>query len=279
MRITRVLVTLFGVLGFAASAMADLKITTRHTFGGHSREMTQYIKGDHKRLEYRSGSAHAEKSGGPVTWVYGPHIASIQQCDTGKGFELNLDAHEYTWHLLPKWPTAEERKALAAKHAQLEERPKATVTIEITTIDTGERKQIFGRTARHVITTIKHIPHEGAVSEPSEQVNDGWYIDLDVRTSCEPQSSGAVVGVLVPGSRLGSGKQDTYEFKQIGPRETGYPVQLAVKSPDGAEGFTSGNESEVIELSDQALDPALFEVPSDFKLVAEINVNPPAPPQ
>ena len=134
-------------LAFAASARADLKITVRHTFQEHSTEYTQHIKGGRKRLDYRNAAGHTTKPGGPVTYVYGPRIASITDCDTGRVYELNLDAHEYASYPLPKWPTSDELKALAAKYPRPKEPPKATITIETTNVDTGERKEIFGYTA------------------------------------------------------------------------------------------------------------------------------------
>ncbi len=255
----------------AASARADLKITVRHTFQGHSTEHTQYIKGGRKRLDYRNSAGH----------TYGPRIASITDCGAGKVYELNLDAHEYASYSLPKWPTRDELKALAAKYPRPKEPPKATVTIETTNVDTGERKEIFGHTARHVIRTIKHIPHEGAVSQPSEQVIDGWYIDLDTSVPCElhfPSTGHAFVVARV------SGDTDTFDVRHSGPGESGFPVKQnstgrsTAKLPDGTtREFTSLDESEVTELSEALLDPALFEIPAGFKKVEHIDPQPPVP--
>lgn len=44
------------------------------------------------------------------------------------------------------------------------------------TTDTGERGQMFGRTARHVSNRERRVAKPGACSASSETENDGWYI-------------------------------------------------------------------------------------------------------
>src|SRR2546426_2089727 len=77
----------------------------------------------------------------------------IWRCDLGQISELNLDDREYHSSPLPKWPTREELQARAAKSPQPAQPKKPNLLVEISTVDTGERKELFGYTARHVITT------------------------------------------------------------------------------------------------------------------------------
>lgn len=260
--------------------MPDLKITTRHTFAGHSTESTEYIKADRKRSEYRNEYGYGGKPGGSSTYVVGPRLAGITRCDLGQYLELNLDAREYTSHQLPKWPSLEELKARAAKAPRPAQPPKPTVRVETATLDTGERREIFGYTARHVITTTKQVALEGAASQPNEQVHDGWYVDLDTRISCDPHypSGGhaSLAGFV--------GKIETYDFKHSGARETGYPVELkttfrgTITLPDGkTREHTSWTELKIVELSTEPLDASLFKVPPEFRKVDHIDRDPKLP--
>ena len=61
-----------------------------------------------------------------------------------------------------------------------------TLKIWIENIDTGERKEIFGHTARHIITREKRIAGPGACSKPSLSETDGWYIDGSVYAGMAP---------------------------------------------------------------------------------------------
>lgn len=280
---------------------SDLKIVTRETMRDARvpnqpppSETTLYVKGKRIRSEWRPTSGYSRNPSNPnspTQYTFGPVIASIQQCDTKMGLEINTGDHEYEIHPLPHYPTPEEIKAIAAKHPrppEPREKPKPTVTIERSTADTGERKDFFGYTARHVITTTKHIPHEGSHSLPSETIEDGWYIDLKVRTNCLEQSlvresKGAYVTVLTSGG-IDSGPKDVYELKETGQRETGFPVQVirsyrsTVRMPDGStREFDRKYETEVVELSTASLDPALFEPPKGFKKVDHIDRQPPVP--
>jgi len=144
--------------------------------------------------------------------------------------------------------------------------------------DTGERKEMFGYVARHVITTSKQTPLDGSTSQPSQSVTDGWYIDLDHSISCDPKvSPGAKrLGFLSSRAVVG-GKQvplDRPEFVDIGARETGLPlketrtVPMSTRFSDStSKTYDALNESEVTVLERVALDPALFVVPSGYKQV------------
>jgi hypothetical protein len=260
-----------------AQESTGIKMTVRTGFGpGYSSEQTTYWQSDRKRIEYRN-------SGGRM---YGPHIAAITRCDLGQSFELNLDAGEYDAAPYPPKQLAQfMARASTMPRPSPSDVPKFTVRVETTTVDTGERKQIFGRTARHVIITRKSIPLEGSHYLAQQTVTDGWYIDLDRWLSCDMKWPAGSSAHLFGSSGYFAGKSvDVPEFIDIGDTETGFPLQevatttSAVPLPDGSEKLRrSKSEIEVTELQEGPLDPALFEVPSGFKLVKQINRNP-APP-
>jgi hypothetical protein len=152
----------------AAAKRADdasgIKITTirRNTFRDTSEDLSRepevfYIQGDWRRWERsRSYSGHARPDGTSQR-IYGPRTVTIVRPDLGKMFELNLDVSEYAespWP--PKKPQPLTKEQMAARGITMPPpaaSTKPTFQIETTTRDTGERKEMFGYLARHVITT------------------------------------------------------------------------------------------------------------------------------
>jgi hypothetical protein len=205
---------LVGVPLLQAQENTGIKMTIRHVFAGNLSEQTIYVQEDRKRMEFRN------YVGGPKTdssqqWLSGPRLAAITRCDLGQLFELNLDAAEYVSAPYPPKPlTSAEIEERGISTIDLSQSGKPTLRVETTTVDTGERKAFFGRTARHVIITRKQIPLEGSHSELQETVTDGWYIDLDPQVSCDRRLSKGkrAHGYLVAGGQ----PAEKLEFVDIG---------------------------------------------------------------
>jgi hypothetical protein len=263
------------------SAAPGIKMTVRHaTFAGLASEQTIYIRGDRKRMDFRSSTGGAKRADGSMDVRYGPHIASITRCDLGQMLELNLDAHEYHASPYPPNPFTKEQARGIKPQSSLPSEP--TLLIETTTVDTDERKEIFGHTARHVITTRKQTPLDGSQSQPQETVTDGWYIDLDNRISCDRKwREGAHAYVHVSASTDGRAP-DRPKFVDVGKPETGFAIELKTTTrgthtlPDGTKKENAmTNEMSVTQLAEGPLDAAVFEVPAGFRQVAHIETNPP----
>jgi len=262
------------------------KMTVRHTSGGYSGQSTIYWQSDRKRIEHRDS----------VAYHLGQHLASITRCDLGQDFELNLDSSQYeSGPFPPPWMKVDQPKISWSA--------KPTMRIEIKTVDTGERKQIFGRTARHIITTTKQTSLADSESHPYETVRDGWYVDLNQTVSCDPtfmrQTHAAYVtfALVAPGQKPGSQTIAKPEIVTLGKPEDGLALQEVVSYPSAqAHGTTCGNrgprapavgawgggsgwclefKTVVTQLQEGPLDPALFEVPHGFKQVKQIQRNPP----
>ena len=200
----------------------------------------------------------------------------IVRCDLEQSYLLHPKTEEYSSspYPLPRWtPKAAQPTGDQSKTA---EAAKPTLRVETSTVDTGERQEMFGYTARHIITTRKQTPLEGSNSEPSESVTDGWYIDR--RTSCDPKPLPGIGHGGFVSSRAGlGGKQLPIEkpkFVDIGAREIGLPVKETRTLPittgfsDGTRAMSAYTEElEVTVLEKAALDPTLFEVPSGYKQV------------
>lgn len=251
-------------------------VTVQSGITGNQTHRTSYIQSDRQRVEYQN-SFGTRRGTEPVT---GPRLARIVRCDLGQSFELNLDTKEYTSAPYPpKSLTPEELKARGLDN-RLQQPANPTIRIETRTNDTGERKEIFGRTARHVITTTTQTPLAGSHSSPQQSVTDGWYIDFDQQLSCDPKRTGSGHGVVFGYLSAGSGKGPTEkpEFVTIGNREMGYPLDLTQtsKSPSNLpDGTVTRFETHVTQFDEGPLDPALFEIPPGFKHVDRIERNPP----
>ncbi len=168
---------LLGVSLLQASENTGIRMTIQYGAAGLSGQRTIYLQGDRKRMEFRNSEGR-KNADGSLQPIYGPRLVAITRCDLQQSFELNLDTREYTSAPYPPKPfTQEELKArgLDTPVAYVSDKP--TLRIEVTTTDTGERKEIFGHNARHVVMTRKQIPLEGSAAMPQESVTDGWYID------------------------------------------------------------------------------------------------------
>lgn len=250
LRAGRLALLVFCAAGSAAVAHADVKIKSRQTMQGQSYENTTYIKGKRQRSERMGGE-----------------MVTIQQCDLRRDIQLMRQAKSYTVTPYdtgaapaPSAPTTDTR--------QTTERTKGgLVTSTVTTRDTGERKQMFGHTARHIITTIETKSSPDSCSPVNSRMEtDGWYIDAAFALDCDTERAGAYRQY-----QQRAGCQDRYEMKQVGAAKRGYPVweKMTMFGEDGRESFTTVNE--VVELSQATLDAALFDVPADYREVKDFS--------
>jgi hypothetical protein len=91
---------------------------------------------------------------------------------------------------------------------------------------------------------------------------DGWYINLEYGLNCGSEKSSQWARRSATG-----GCQDRYEYKTTGPTRLGYPLleTMAMSGPDGRVMFTTVKE--VVDVSRQPLDAALFDVPAGYSEV------------
>jgi hypothetical protein len=273
---------LLGVPLLQAADNGGIKVTIQFGNPGTSAQHTIYLQSDRKRMEFRNYIGEKE----------GPRLVAITRCDLGEMFELNLDAHEYTSAPYPPKPfTKEQMEARGLPTTVKYVSDKPTLRIEVTTTDTGERKEMFGHIARHVLTTRKQIPLEGSHSEPQESLTDAWYIDakpgdsndidLKQRLSCDRPwpKGGKSHAYLHAGGR--NHPIDKAEFVAVGEPETGFALDSVTTTkstyvlPDGTRKQSDvKNEMRVTQLEGGRLDPALFEIPAGFKHVERIERNP-----
>ena len=223
----------------------DIKVRTRTMAGGgHTFEDTQYIKGARERREMNTGGAS---------------FVSVMQCDMRRQVQINEQAKTYMVHQLE----AEAQAGGATTTNPAADAPArrgGVVTITNASTDTGERKQMFGHTARRIktVTTIESSPDSCDQSKMRTET-DGWYIDIKYGLECRNLRAAPVTNPVTNGGRC----LDQYRYKTAGTVTPGFPVDITVTSygPDGA---STTMRREVVELSRETLDASLFEVPAGY---------------
>lgn len=255
-------------------SMSGLKIVTRQVTGGFTDTRTEYLAADRLRNEWQSQLR--DKAGPPMATI-------ILRGEHDHVYVLDLQAHEYLSY---------ETDSHGA-NVGLKPRPMVdsggTLRIFIENIDTGEKKDIFGHTARHIITRETRVAGPGACSEPSISETDGWYIDGSVMPGWQVKkdSGGVVVAAEVSGGSHDKclNKTDKIEVHRNGV-ETGFPIKVTttlrseIKQADGSSQTLSSTwGSEVVELKEGPLEPSLFEVPKDFQRVSALRNWAAAPPR
>ena len=246
--IVRIAVVIACLSILSSTASADTKVKSRQTSGGQTYENTSYIKGKRQRSEINNGQ-----------------MVMIQQCDLRRNIQLMPQAKVYTIQPYDQPSTGATTPNNTTAPASQPVKKGGVVTSTVTTKDTGERKQMFGYTARHIITTMETQSSPDACSQNNTRMQiDGWYIDAAFALDCD--SSRAYTNYKPHAS---GGCQDRYEMKTIGLAKKGYPVweKMTMFGPNGTESFST--ISEVVEFTQATLEQSLFEIPEGYREVED----------
>jgi hypothetical protein len=213
---------MFCALMLAGPLRADWKIVTR-TASGRS---TEYWKGSRVRQE--------------------PVPGYITVLDYGGRRQVNWrsDLRQYA---IVEWPVQPPTNAANGP----------VIRIERSTRDTGERKQILGRAARHLITTLTR-------SDGPESLIDAWYVDAAGLPDWKTGSGGSFAVLSVSAASPGSGPP-RIEVKQSGPPTEGLVVWQKMKSANFEY------VSEVTELVERPLPDSLFAPPDGYQQVSSLS--------
>jgi hypothetical protein len=231
----------------SSAVYADVKIKTRQTVGGQTSENTTYIKGKRQRSEMMNGK-----------------MINITQCDLRRDVQIMPDGKVYMVNPYDNGG-ADANQTISQTQTTTKTETGGTVTTTYTVKDTGERKQMFGYTAKHLIITMETVASPDAcMKNDSKMQMDGWYIDAAWYLECDRGYAGG----YTPRS-AGGGCRDKYVMKQNGTVKRGYPVweKMTMYNESGKEMMTS--LSEVVELSQATLDASLFDIPQGFREVKD----------
>lgn len=226
-------------------------------------EETIYVQGSRERRDYKvpdTADAHQ------------PHTAEITNCQTLSSYHIDFNTRKFAEIKLSPFSPA---KQIHAFTRQEEEWSKKRYSIH--TVDTGEKKTIFGLTVSHIITSVHGIGSR----DLSEATIDGWYSSLP-QPGCRPdyllQGDGAELRVSFLTAKA---SQNVY----TGFVPPGFAVEETITTRSrfqkhGRHGeVLTVMENKVTELSQEPLDPALFSVPEGLEKVERLplNVNIPRP--
>jgi hypothetical protein len=228
-----------------ANAASDFKIKYRNTISGQTTESTTMIKGSRERSEMNLG--------------YGVSLINLTQCDLKRFVQMSEQAKKYVVTPM-QTDTATDSAQPSTTPSTSGSRRGGVVTYTSTATDTGERKEMFGFTARHIKTSLNIESTPDACNPMKQRMEtDGWYIDLSVSLDCDLGRAQMMARPSMPG-----GCHDQTRFKRLGVAKTGYPLSetTTMYGPTGAVTFSATKE--VLELSREPLDAALFEIPGDY---------------
>jgi len=210
---------------------ADWKIVTRTG----DRVVTEYFKGSLTRTDSV------------------PEYTTVMDSEHRRQVNWRNDLRQYE---IVEWPP----------EVRPNSQPGTVITIERRTTDTGERKQFFGRTARHLVSRVIR-------SDGPETVIDAWYIEAPEFPKRKSGSSGsfAVLTVVIDGHNPALPR---IELKQVGPLPQGLPVWQKTTSTVELPGSSRHNYesvSEVTELFGGALPETLFQPPDGYQRVTNLS--------
>lgn len=232
-------------LALATTAYADVKVKSRQTASGQTQEVTTYIKGKRQRTEQSLGN---------ITTI------NLTECDLKRSVQIMPQSQTY---LITSWGQNGTSQITQTSSAGGATQKGGVVTSIISTKDTGERKQMFGYTARHLIITLETQPSPDACNQQKSKMQiEGWYIDAAFALDCETER----YSDYSPASSQGC--RDRYEVKQVGTAKRGFPLweKTTLFDASGKESYSMTNE--VVELSNTTLDAALFDIPASYREVS-----------
>ena len=242
-----ILFVLSAILTVSTTAFADVKIKIKQTMSGQTTENTTYIKGKRQRTEMMGGV-----------------MVAITQCDVGRDLQVNPSMKTYTVSYYDDG-NGNITPANGKQGATPAAMKGGTMYVTTTIKDTGERKQMFGFTARHIIQTIETESSPDSCNPTKTKMEmDMWVIDAEFGLACTQERQYRPYN----GGKAG-GCTDKIVPKTIGTAKSGYPLWQKMTSFDanGKESFSMIQE--VVEMSKSILDASLFDVPADYREVKD----------
>jgi hypothetical protein len=243
------------LLAIAMAAQAqDLHIKKSITVGGNFVSSTETsLKGPRERTVAQS------PTGNTIT---------LRQCDLKRTITINEQAQTYLVANDPQDDAALKAAAMMSGAPAADSGAYITETSAVT--DTGERKTLYGYPARHLKAKVTVQSSQNTCSQVSQSYElDGWYADISKEQS-------AACGQFLPPIRQSEGCSDRIIRRRSGSGKPGYPLTENL-TLHNADGTTTQIGVQTSEITKQAMDKDLFEVPAGYrevKSLAELNGGP-----
>jgi hypothetical protein len=258
----------FSVFGF--TAVLFVCVSSVSLFFGQTRTRT----GNDFKVRYKtsmmSGGAPGQTSES-ITMIKGARERSessgfgfssvnITQCDLKRSIQISESTRKYVITPMEPVNSTNAPPAPVTPSTTTANRRGGVVTYKTTSIDTGERKEMFGFTARHIksSTLIESSPDACSPIKHKSEL-DGWYIDLAVALDCQYGRNQMTARAPVTGRCI-----DQTRFLREGNGKLGFPLIETVTMYGENGQVTFSTSKEVVELSRDTLDAALFDVPAGY---------------
>lgn len=230
---------------------------------GMKSESVIYVKGMRKRTE-----------GGGMMGMNA--LTSIQQCDLQRTIKINDKKKLYFIEPFVKETEEivdDEKPAPASKQKPVNTTKPASqkggiIYMYYNITDTGERKKIFGFTARHIWTTQKLKPSPDACDMKDSMIikTDGWYIDLpqfNCPITYRPQKPPMARQENTPPPDC----RDSFVTRRSGKGKLGFVLSetRTMIFAGKTEKSEFQTDIETLELTSEKLDSMLFEIPPGYK--------------
>lgn len=231
----------------------NYKIRQSTDIGGQKMESTVYVKGARKRTE------NAGIMG------MGADVADIEQCDLKRNVKVNDKKKLYR---VEPFATADEPASAAPAPrptaTPVKQRKGGTITMTSVITDTGERKQMFGLTARRIKTSMTSQSSPDACTQSNMKFEtDGWYIDLPA-FSCPMELTQRDP---MPAREPRNDCTDNTIVKQSGSGRLGFALEFMQTMTDLSGGSTFTQSMQTLEFSRSSLPDSLFDVPAGYTAV------------
>ena len=217
---------------------ADVRFKSRYTTGDQITESVTYIRGTRERYELGD-------------------MVLIRQHDLKQTVQVSVAARTYLI-------TPEAAAATADPAAPAAEMPKppGVVNIETSIADVGDRKQLFGQQARHVITVVDRQPQPGSCDQSKQRMEtDAWHIDAPKVVAAQPPNT-------LPAPSPAACRDDVKATLVGDGALLGFPMTYTTTT-EGADGKpVVVMQMEVTEFEVTNLDAALFEIPEGLTVAS-----------
>jgi hypothetical protein len=236
----------------SAATAQNYKITQRISLNGKHTDSTVLIKGARKRTK------------GVVFMGISNDVDIVEQCDLHRTIEINDKKKLY----FIRQAEAEEPASVNTPGTKAKTKRGGVITMNYSTTDTGERRQMFGMTARHIKTKTTTTSSPDACNPQNMATEtDGWYVDLTT-LSCPVALPENPIAAAVGNT---GGCQDRTVVKQTGNAKLGFALSLTqtmkMTGEDDIPPFIQTIET--LELTSAAQNVALFDIPKGYQLASK----------
>ena len=213
----------------------DLSIIATYVAGDKTTTGNVLMHGERQRVSYEAA------------------FASIQQCDLHRMVQLNTVTRVY-YEMPDPVPASIPVTPAGQKHKG------GQITYTTSVVDTGEKKEIFGFTARHLKTTVVKESSPDACDKRPEKVEiDGWYIDLPDTVACMGAPA-AEREIRIDQKDAACSDAVSYARPQAA---KAYPVSYTMATTSGTDAPLT-TKMEATDVRRATVGPEQFDVPSDY---------------